>query len=110
MIAKHIKECQKQSLEESKKKIKLLKDITENLSKHVLEATDDALSQQSGKITINGVEKIYNAIIRDGKYTKREQRTMAYVRREYVFTKAADKWFRTSIRRFVAKKAANKRS
>ena len=109
-IAKHIKECQKQSLEESKKKIKLLKDITENLSKHVLEATDDALSERSGKITINGVEKIYNAIIRDGKYTKREQRTMAYVRREYVFTKAADKWFRTSIRRFVAKKAANKRS
>ena len=55
-------------------------------------------------------KNLYKAIVRDGKYTKKEQRTMAYIRREYVFTKAADRWFRTSIRRFVAKKAAKKRS
>jgi len=109
-LATEIKKCQKERLVESKKKIKLLKDHTENLSKHVLSAADKALSERSGKLTINGIEKLYKAIVRDGKYTKKEQRTMAYIRREYVFTKAADRWFRTSIRRFVAKKAAKKRS
>ena len=57
-LATEIKKCQKERLEESKKKIKLLKDHTENLSKHVLSAADEALSERSGKLTINGIEKL----------------------------------------------------
>ena len=51
----------------------MLKDHTENLSKHVLSAAGETLSERSGKLAINGIEKLYKAIVRDGKYTKKEQ-------------------------------------
>ncbi len=73
--------------------------------KELLETAEKLVKGQGdGRISLADAEKLF-AEVRDGaKYTDIEKATMAYIRKNFKWTDEADKWFRTAIRKWAAKK------
>jgi hypothetical protein len=57
-----------------------------------------------GRISMDDAEKLFAEVRDGGKYTDIEKNTMAYIRDNFKWTDAADKWFRTEIRKWAATK------
>ena len=57
-----------------------------------------------GRISMEDAEKLLAEVKDGGKYTDVEKDTMAYIRDNFKWTDAADKWFRTEIRKWAATK------
>ena len=59
-----------------------------------------------GRISLDDAKYLLAAVKDANLYTDVEKATMRYVRDNYRFTEAADKWFRTEIRRWAATRSA----
>jgi len=57
-----------------------------------------------GRISMEDAKQLFNAIADGDSYTDIEKDTMAYVRKNYSWTDAADEWFRTEVRKWAATK------
>jgi len=79
---------------DGKKYDKELLDLAESLTK----------GKGDGRISMDDAEKLFAEVRDGGKYTDVEKDTMAYVRDNFKWTDAADKWFRTEIRKWAATK------
>jgi hypothetical protein len=62
------------------------------------------LKNKKGQITARQVDAFVLAIFKDGKYTKHEQATMRLLRKEGIFTAAANREILLALRRFIAAK------
>ncbi|MCH9045576.1 MAG: hypothetical protein IIA40_05670 [SAR324 cluster bacterium] len=61
-----------------------------------------------GRISLDDAKYLLAAVKDANLYTDVEKATMRYVRDNYRFTEAADRWFRTEIRRWAATRPAGK--
>ena len=59
-----------------------------------------------GRISLDDAKYLLAAVKDANLYTDVEKATMRYVRDNYRFTEAADRWFRTEIRRWAATRSA----
>lgn len=60
--------------------------------------------QGDGRLSVDDAGQLLEAVKDGGSYTDIEKDTMAYVRDNFKWTDAADKWFRTEIRKWAATK------
>ena len=73
--------------------------------KRLLDAADDAVKGQGdGRISLADAKKLLPEVTDGGRYTDVEKATMEYVRDNYKWTKEADEWFRTELRKWAANK------
>ena len=73
--------------------------------RHMLEIADAAVAGQGdGRISKKDAEKLLTAVKDANNYTDVEKATMKYIRDNYQFTKGADEWIRTEIRKWAATK------
>jgi len=57
-----------------------------------------------GRLSQADAEKIYGAVKDGDAYTDIEKDTVAYLRKNYNWTEAADEWFRTEVHKWAATK------
>ena len=67
-------------------------------------ATYNDLQNMKGQITARQADDFVAAIFKDGKYTKHEQATMRFLRKEGVFRAATNREILLELRRFIAAK------
>jgi outer membrane protein OmpA-like peptidoglycan-associated protein len=76
-----------------------------NYDRNLIELADKSVSGKGdGRISINDAKKIFSSVRDSNSYTDIEKKTIRYIRDKYKFTKEADKWFRTQIRKWAASK------
>lgn len=63
-----------------------------------------------GRISINDARNLLRVVKDANNYSDTEKLTMEYIRRNYKFTKEADEFFRTEIRKWAAGKKGRKKS
>ncbi len=69
----------------------------------LLDLADEAVAGRGdGRISKADAVKLLEATMDADAYTDVEKATMHYIRDNYRFTKAADEWFRTEVRRVAA--------
>lgn len=70
----------------------------------MLEIAEKAVQGKRGKpvIDIALAEDLFNALVDGNEYTDVEKKTMKYIRDNYTFTKEADAYVRTEVRKFAA--------
>ena len=61
-------------------------------------------ADSNGNINLEEAKEIFRLIADGDTYTDIEKDTMAYVRKQYKFTEAANNWLRTEIRKWAAGK------
>ncbi len=77
-----------------------------NYDKDILTAAEKAVKGRGdGRISLSDAKKILGMVKDSSGYTDVEKRTMQYVRDKFDFTPESDKWFRTEIRTWAAKKS-----
>ncbi len=57
-----------------------------------------------GRISKKDAEGLFARVIDGDSYTDIEKATIAYIRENFKWTEEADKWFRSEIRKWAAKK------
>lgn len=57
-----------------------------------------------GRISMDDAKQLFDAVADGDAYTDIEKDTIAYVRKNYKWTDAADEWFRAEIRKWAASK------
>jgi len=67
------------------------------MDSHIIEIAQQATSAGGSHISVKDAEKILAAVIDGNIYTDVEKTTIAYIRRNFSWTDAADDWFRTQI-------------
>lgn len=69
----------------------------------LLDLADKAVAGRGdGRISKADAVKLLEATMDADAYTDTEKATLHYIRDNYRFTKAADEWFRTEVRRVAA--------
>ncbi len=73
----------------------------------LLEAAEAAVEGSGdGRISQKDAEHLLKQVKDGDKYTDIEKQTVAFIRKTYKWTDAADEWFRTEIRKWAAEKGA----
>lgn len=57
-----------------------------------------------GRISKADAEQLYNAVKDGDSYTDIEKDSVAYIRKNFKWTDAADEWFRDEVRKWAASK------
>lgn len=73
--------------------------------REMLDVADQSVSGAGdGRISVEDAQNLLKTVKDGDTYTEIEKETMRYIRDHYKFTEAADKWFRTEIRKWAATK------
>jgi len=67
------------------------------MDNHIIEIALQATIETGSHISVEDAEKILAAVIDGNIYTEVEKVTIAYIRRNFNWTEAADDWFKTQI-------------
>jgi outer membrane protein OmpA-like peptidoglycan-associated protein len=78
-----------------------------NYDRDMLAVAEKATPKKKGKplIEIDLAQKLFKALADGNEYTDVEKKTMKYIRDNYQFTKEADSYVRTEVRKFAATQA-----
>ncbi|MCC5814300.1 MAG: OmpA family protein [Leptospira sp.] len=78
-----------------------------NYDRDMLNVAEKATPRKKGKplIEIDLAKKLFKALADGNEYTDVEKKTMKYIRDNYQFTKEADSYVRTEVRKFAANQA-----
>lgn len=78
-----------------------------NFDRKLLAIAETATPRKKGKplIELELAKKLVKALLDGNEYTDVEKKTMKYIRDNYAFTKDADVYLRTEVRKFAARKA-----
>ncbi len=80
-----------------------------NYDRELIELADDAVAGKGdGRISLRDAKGLLAGVKDADSYTDIEKRTMKYIRDKYKFTKEADKWFRTEIRKWAGSRGSRK--
>ena len=75
----------------------------------LLELAEELANQNKNKIDKEGSKKLFLKIKDYNDYTSTEKETVGYIRKTFQFTEEADKWLRTEIRKWAAKRRNEER-